>query len=388
MHRSSTLVRGALLGSALVFAATSATAGHWNADQKRLLTATGMRSSVHHGARSGTNGHVPGWSYTVLHNFAGGLNDGAAPAAEVTLDSAGNIYGTTEQGGAYGQPDGDGTIFKVATDGTESLLHSFGGSGDGKVSAGAVILEPTGDMIGTTSEGGPPSVNGVIWKLAADGTYAVLHSFTRAEAYLVQGKLIQDKKGNFYGTSLFGGARTYGTVFKVNARGKVTVLHTFDGSDGDGPHQGVVSDKAGNLYGVVGLGGVYDKGAVYKIAKDGTFSTLYNFTGGNDGRYPFGALAIDKNGILYGSTERNGAGNVGTVFKLAPDGTLTTLYSFTGGADGQFPVGDMLLMGGTLYRDHHLRRRSGLQLRHGVRGHEQGQKKYDSYLHLGDWGRL
>jgi uncharacterized repeat protein (TIGR03803 family) len=347
LHRSSTLVRVALLGSALALAATSAPAGHWNADQKRLLAATGMRSSVHHGARFGNDGHVPGWSYTVIYNFAGRPNDGDGPGAEVTLDSAGNIYGTTEEGGSYGTGNGLGTLFKVATDGTESLLHAFGGAGDGKAPNGAMVLEPNGDLIGTTSEGG--FGNGTIWKLAADGTYTVLHSFFATEAKVVRGKLIQGRNGNFYGTSLFGGARGYGTVFKFNTKGTVTVLHTFDGSDGDGAQQGVISDKAGNLYGVTAYGGVHDEGTVYKIAKDGTFSTLYNFTGGSDGGFLYSGLAIDKDGSLYGSTYLGGTASAGTVFKLAPGGTLTTLYNFTGGADGANPVGDMLLMGDKLY---------------------------------------
>lgn len=203
-------------------------------------------------------------------------------------------------------------------------------------------------MIGTTSEGGSYGF-GTIWKLAADGTYTVVHSFAHAEANFVRGRLIQDKKGNFYGTSVLGGASGYGTVFKFNAEGKVTVLHTFNGSDGHDAQQGVVSDKAGNLYGVTGYGGVYDEGTVYKIAKDGTFSTLHSFTGGFDGSFPYSGLAIDKNGKLYGSTYYGGTTGAGTVFKLAPDGTLTTLYNFTGGADGANPGGDMLLMGDKLY---------------------------------------
>src|SRR4029077_7373980 len=101
-------------------------------------------------------------------------------------------------------------------------------------------------------------------------------------------------------------------------------------------------DHAGNLYGVTAFGGANNEGAVYKIAKDGTFTTLYSFTAGADGGFLYGGLALDKGGNLYGSTVSYGANGAGTVFKLAPGGTLTTLYSFTGGPDGGSPEGHIL----------------------------------------------
>lgn len=351
MHCSHSLFRVALLGSAFALAATSAaTAGRWNPDQKRLLAATGLHASALGGGTAATDAAArlaTGWSYTIMHNFIGRPGDGDGSGAEVTLDSAGNIYGTTDWGGSYGSLNGYGTIFEVATDGTESLLHSFGGTGDGTAPDGAITIESNGDMLGTTIGGGA-SGNGIIWTLAADGTYTVLHSFTTEEANFSRGKLIQDKKGNFYGTSLFGGTAGDGTVYKFNAKGKVTVLHTFNGTDGDAPEHGVVSDRAGNLYGVTAFGGTYDEGTIYKIAKDGTFSTLYNFTGGADGGFLYGGLDIDRDGNLYGSADASAPG-YGTVFRLAPDGTFTVLYTFTGSSDGANPEGDMLRDGKNLY---------------------------------------
>ncbi|HLY06705.1 MAG TPA: choice-of-anchor tandem repeat GloVer-containing protein, partial [Rhizomicrobium sp.] len=141
-----------------------------------------------------------------------------------------------------------------------------------------------------------------------------------------------------------------GTVFRYDvAKGKLTVLHTFAGSDGQYPEHGVVRDKAGNLYGVTAFGGADDEGAVYEIAKDGTFSTLHSFSGGTDGGFLYGGLAIDKEGNLIGSTVSGGANGQGTVFVLEPDGTLLTVYNFTGGTDGGGPEGDMLLKGASLY---------------------------------------
>jgi uncharacterized repeat protein (TIGR03803 family) len=337
------LFRGALLGSTLALAALTPAAGASasRADSERIRAATGDHSSVLR----------PGWpaaphansTYTVLHDFAGPPSDGANSGAEVTLDGLGNIYGTTD----YGGTSSAGVIFKIASDGTESLLHSFGGAGDGSYPDGAVTLIPsTGDFYGTTESGGS-SGNGVIYKLAAGGKYKVLHSFAANEGSFVRGRLIRNK-GNFYGTALFSGPNGDGTVFKYGKDGTLTVLHAFDGTDGQYPEHGVIRDQAGNLYGVTAFGGASGEGVVFKIAADGTFTTLYNFTGGTDGGFLYGGLDQDKDGNLYGSTVDGGANNAGTVFKLAPDGTLTTLYNFTNGADGGSPEGDMLLVGKNL----------------------------------------
>ncbi|MGH6888087.1 MAG: choice-of-anchor tandem repeat GloVer-containing protein [Rhizomicrobium sp.] len=339
------LLHGALLGSTLAAAAMAPAAGATltRDDWKRNLAVTGNHPSTWHRSAASGAAHVSA-TYTVLHNFAGAPDDGAGSGAEVTLDSAGNIYGTTDYGGANTY----GVIFKLAPDGTENLLHSFGGAGDGQTPDGAVTIEANGDMYGTTTFGGG-SGNGNIWELATDGTYTVLHNFTTDEGNFARGRLIQDRRGDFYGTALFGGVNGDGTVFKYSARGKLTVLHAFNGSDGEFPEHGVVRDKAGNLYGVTAFGGASENGTVYRIAKNGTFSTLYSFTGGADGGFLYGGLAIDRNGNLYGSTDDGGADSAGTVFKMTSDGALTTLYNFTGGADGEYPEGDMLRVGKNLY---------------------------------------
>ena len=345
-------IRHMLLGCALlgstVAAATFPAAAASNLpgpDWKRALAVTGHHSStLQRGAAVFPGAVRRPATYTVLHNFAGGTSDGSGSGAEVTLDASGNIYGTTDTGGA----NLAGVIFKLTSGGTESLLHSFGGSGDGTDPDGAVTIESNGDMYGTTGSGGA-NQNGGIWKLAADGTYSVLHNFTTDEGSFARGRLVQDGKGNFYGTCLFGGASGNGTVFKYSAKGKLKILHTFNGTDGQYPEHGVARDKAGNIYGATAFGGTSGEGTVWKIAKDGTFSTLYNFTGGTDGGFIYGAVAIDKAGNVYGNADDGGTGGGGTVFKVAPDGTLTTLYNFTGGADGSNPEGDMLRLGKNLY---------------------------------------
>src|SRR3984957_2160442 len=215
MHIRHTLFRGALLGSTLaVVALTPAAAATTSrTDLERTLAATGKISS----AVPQRSGSVSGFSivhqpstYTVLHNFSGGTSDGQVPSAEVTLDASGNIYGTTDGGGA----NSEGTLFEITTGGKESLVHSFGASGDGTIPDGAVIFDASGNMYGTTNYGGAND-GGTLWELAADGTYTVLHSFDgTGDGDFIRGRLVEDTKGNLYGTALFGGAYGDGTVFK------------------------------------------------------------------------------------------------------------------------------------------------------------------------------
>jgi len=342
--RSFRTIRVALLGTVLGFAALAPAFGANTLDaaSKRLLAAHGPQG---HAFRNGGIA-APGnssFTYTDLHDFAG-QPDGLSPTAEVTLDG-GNLFGTTEGGGA----NGEGAIFKVTSDGTESVLYSLAADGsEGQSPDGALTITANGDMYGTTSSG-IGAVTGVLFKLSAKGKYKILHAFNYNEGTSIRGKLVRDTLGNLYGTALFGGAPGNGTVFKYSANGTFSVLHAFNETDGQYPEHGLVRDSAGNLYGVTAFGGASGMGAVYKIASDGTFSTVYSFTGGADGGFLYGSVAIGKDGNLYGSTVLGGANSEGTVFKLTPAGTLTTLYNFTGGADGGSAQGDMLVVGNNLY---------------------------------------
>jgi uncharacterized repeat protein (TIGR03803 family) len=342
MRSSCTPFRIALLGSVFAVAALTPAVGASHLDSQRMRALFGDHPPVQrsNGAAAPVQADP---TYTVLHDFAGAPGDGADSGADVTLDDLGNIYGTTDFGGS----SGDGVIFKLAPDGTETLLHTFTGP-DGSAPDGAVMLTAKGDLYGTTGSGGA-SGNGVLFKLTAKGKFRKLHDFATNDGAFLRGRLIRDKLGNIYGTALFGGTNGDGTVFRYGFDGTFTVLHTFNGSDGEFPEHGVVRDSAGNLYGVTAFGGTGGNGTVFKIATDGTFSTVRNFTGGSDGGFLYGGLAIDKAGNLYGSTGDGGTSGAGTVFKLAADGTLTTLYDFTGGADGANPSGDMLLAGTRLY---------------------------------------
>ena len=248
---------------------------------------------------------------------------------------------------------------QAQTDNTASYkpLYSFTGGADGGSPAAGVILDPAGNLYGTTAFGGA-SDQGVVFKLDTTGTETVLYSFTGGtDGGKPQAGLIRDSAGNIYGTTTFGGIASgysgYGVVFKLDTTGTETVLHSFTGgADGSGPG-GVIRDSAGNLYGTTGGGGIANClfggcGVVYKLDTTGTETVLYSFTGGSDGSGP-GDVILDSAGNLYGITDGGGASNLGVVFKLDTTGTETVLYSFTGGADGSGPAGVILDSAGNLY---------------------------------------
>jgi uncharacterized repeat protein (TIGR03803 family) len=277
-------------------------------------------------------------SYTIIHEFAGG-SDGSGPFTPPVLAASGDLYGTTNSGGSAMA----GTIYRIAPDGTETVLHSFDGGSGGKIPDGAPVIDPvTGDLYGTTRFGGIGSGYGILWKLTARGKFEVLHSFDGSRDGKGPGQLIRDSLGNYYGVAATGGAHEYGTLYSYGADGRFTVLHAFTEKDGADPAGRLIRDRAGNLYGAT-------EGAIYKLGPDGTFKVLYAFTGGDDGGGPDGGLARDKAGNLYGTAQAYGAGGYGTAFKLTPRGKFTVLHAFTGKSDGGYPGGDLLRVGNYLY---------------------------------------
>jgi uncharacterized repeat protein (TIGR03803 family) len=290
--------------------------------------------------------------YTVLHTFAGGPSDGLFPFNNVSFDNAGNLYGTANLGGSAN----DGVIYKITPDGTYSILHSFnGGDGGSDPNAGVTINPVTGDLYGTTTFGGPGACRegcGLLYKLTASGEFTVLHNFDDTDdGRYPAGQLLSDAQGNIFGVATSGGPGVGGTIFEYSANGTFSVLHAFADSDGFEPQGNLLMDRKGNLYGATNSGGANEFGTVFRLSKKNKLTTLYTFMGGNDGGFPVGGLDRDKQGNLYGATNLAGNGSTpfGTVFKLAPDGTLTTLYAFTGGADGGYPNGNVLLVKGKLY---------------------------------------
>jgi uncharacterized repeat protein (TIGR03803 family) len=288
-------------------------------------------------------------SFKVVHAFAGTPSDGDLPMADVTFDNDGNLYGTTYIGGTANK----GTIFKIDVHGTETLLHSFdGAAGGGFVAAGVTLDDSTGDLYGVTKVGGTFG-QGLLYRLAADGTFFALHAFDNAhDGTAPQWRMIRDAQGNLYGVAPSGGTGGKGTLFEYSKDGVFSVLHNFD-SSASSPTGRLAQDKKGNFYGVDTYGGTSTNcgagcGAVYKLAPNGTFTVLYSFTDGADGRYPVGGLTIDKKGNLYGTAGYGGTGEAGTVFEESAKGKFTTLYSFNTNS-GRNSSGEVLMIKKDLY---------------------------------------
>jgi uncharacterized repeat protein (TIGR03803 family) len=330
----------------------------------------------------------PDGTETVLHSFSGGA-DGGNPYARLIADSSGNLYGTTSNGGRSGcipVESGCGVVFKLAPDGTSfTVLYAFaGGASDGATPYAGVIADSSRNLYGTTHFGGPGNGGlgwGVVFKLAPDGTETVLYSFCSqancSDGNFPDNGVVADSSRNLYGTATGGGASNLGTVFELSPDGtSFTVLHSFAGGAGDGanPFAGLIADSSGNLYGTTAAGGASTLcappglpagcGTVFKLSPGATFTLLHSFTGGpSDGASPGAGLIADSSGNLYGTTSRGGASTLcnglppntpagcGTVFKLSPDGTETLLHSFAGDvSDGADPTAGLIAdSSGNLY---------------------------------------
>ncbi|HXM64455.1 MAG TPA: choice-of-anchor tandem repeat GloVer-containing protein [Terriglobales bacterium] len=308
--------------------------------------------------------------YRSLYRFTNG-KDGASPVAGLIFDQAGNLYGTAWGGGAYQY----GVVFRLTpnSDGrwTEKVLHSFTGREDGGNPQAGLVFDRAGNLYGTTTQGGAHHCDcGVVFELTqnADGKWKekVLHSFTGGDSdgAAPTDRPIFDSSGNLYGTASNGGNNDFGVVFKLtpNSDGSwtETVIHYFaSGNDGAYPRSGLIPDEAGNLYGTTSYGGTYGGGTVFKMKphSDGTWteSVLYAFQ--NEGESPVAGLIFDSAGNLYGTTPvLIGGEGFGIAFELTPnsDGTWTerVLYRFcslTRCPDGSYPGGLIFDRAGNLY---------------------------------------
>jgi uncharacterized repeat protein (TIGR03803 family) len=289
---------------------------------------------------------------TVLHSFGGVTTDGRTPYAELVRDKSGNLYGTTYEGGGIGCVDGCGTVFKVDTTGTETVLHSFaGGTTDGCLPYGGLLQDKAGNLYGTTQSCGASNY-GMVFRLSKSGKFRVMHSFaggTRDGAYPLYASLLMDKNGALYGVAQYGGTSNEGVVYKLSKSGTLRVLHSFAGgtTDGCNPYGTPAMDTLGNLYGTAVACGSSNMGVVWKANKKGTEKVLHNFAGGTtDGRIPIAGVILDAKGNLYGDTQNGGGtgcfgAGCGTVYKLSKTGTLTLLHTFTG-SEGAMPFGGVI----------------------------------------------
>ncbi len=305
----------------------------------------------------------PSGQLTELYDFCSqaGCTDGATPEKSLVQDSNGYLYGTTFAGGASSScDDGCGTVFKITPGGTLTTLYSFcsqTGCADGAIPQASLIQAADGTLYGTTSWGGASNY-GTIFEISPSGTLTTLHSFDGTDGKYPWAALVQATDGNFYGTTTQGGNTTScdgygcGTVFKITPTGTLTTLNSFDGTDGDLALAPLIQATDGNFYGTTLYGGANYLGNVFEMTADGTLTTLYSFCSQNycvDGVLPTAPLVQATDGNFYGTASQggnlvcSGAGSYGCglVFKITPSGKMTTIHLFDE-TDGKWPYAPLV----------------------------------------------
>jgi uncharacterized repeat protein (TIGR03803 family) len=323
-----------------------------------------------------------GSSFTekTLYSFKGGT-DGGTPVGSVVMDTSGNLYGTTKLGGA----NGVGVAYKLTKSGstfTESVIHAFGGSGDGQYPVGNLIFDSSGNLYGTTEGGGAHGngqemVGGVAFKLAPKSgggwTETIMHSFGgTADGISPRANLVQDTSGNFFGTTFLGGSSSAGVVFKLAPKSgggwTETIIHNFNpaenfgATDGANPAAGLVFTNGNHLFGTTVGGGDFGGGVAFELSSSGstwTETVLFPFFFGFfEPHSVYSGLVFDTSGNLYGATlvgnETCCPGFYGTIFELTPNATgywnEKDIYNFDGTHGSGPAIGSMVFdSSGNLY---------------------------------------
>ena len=292
---------------------------------------------------------TPSGKLKTLYTFCSQNNctDGYHPTSELVQATNGNLYGTTAPRIVHV----GGTVFKITPSGKLKTLYTFCSQDkctDGVTPYAGLVQATDGNLYGTTYEGGTNNL-GTVFQITPSGTWTKLHDFAGTDGARPVERLVQATNGNLYGTTGEGGTSNVGTVFKITLSGTLTKLHDFAGTDGRTPYAGLIQARNGNLYGATEYGGAQNFGTVFKITPSGTLTKLHDFGAGTDGRIPYPWLVQATDGNLYGTTENGGTNNFGTVFKMTPSGTLTTLHDFAG-TDGTYPHADLIQdTNGSLY---------------------------------------
>ncbi|MFZ0828694.1 MAG: choice-of-anchor tandem repeat GloVer-containing protein [Verrucomicrobiia bacterium] len=274
---------------------------------------------------------------TTLISF--GTTNGADPSAELLQAPDGSFYGTTQ----IGSSNNLGTVFKITSTGTFSNLLTFTGTGGaypGANPAAGLVWGSNGTLFGTTEAGGANG-DGTVFALTTNGVFTNLVSFTGTNgAYpgaSPMSTLVWGTNGNLYGTTAYGGTNDYGSVFELAANGVFTSLISFTGTNvapiGASPYAGLLLGKDGNFYGATAFGGTNDlsnggDGTIFRMTPSGTLSTLVSFNTTN-GAVPQAVLVQGTDGNYYGTTFYGGSQGAGTIFKMTSGGALTTLFSFS-----------------------------------------------------------
>lgn len=264
------------------------------------------------------------WRDTVLHRFGSG-QDGSQPIGGLVLDAAGNVYGTLNLGGA----NANGAVFEATRTGliwNERLLYSFTGGTDAVNPVAGVALDPAGNLYGTTSFGGANGVGAVYQLVKSQEGFreSVIYNFQGAsDGQNPVGGVILDQAGNLYGTTFDGGDNGGGTVYELMPSRQgwtFTTLYSFSGGFG-GPYNDLTWDANGNLYGITNGDGAFGLGSVFKLTPGNggwTLTDLHDFAGGNDGASPYGRVAVDSHGNVFGTAAVGGSDNQGVAFEITP----------------------------------------------------------------------
>jgi uncharacterized repeat protein (TIGR03803 family) len=306
---------------------------------------------------------TPVGELSVLDSFDDS-HQGVAPEGQLAFDQQGNVYGTAAEGGTnrYLVTAGDGTLFKLSPDGTETDLYNFGAnSSDGITPTGGVVIDADGNLYGVTYRGGAYHV-GTIFRLSPEGVETILHTLVhnKTDGSNPSAGLIMDSHSNVYGTTESGGLYGGGTVFEVTAQGSYRILHNFAAYPGDAsfPEASLTLDSQGNLYGTTGYGGTYGGGAVFKMipGANGSWNEIIlgsfnRFAGqpNNSCWDPTSDVVFDAQGNLYGTTMFGGLWVNGCAYEINSAGELTILHAFGKDHDGAQPFGNVLFYQGNLY---------------------------------------
>jgi uncharacterized repeat protein (TIGR03803 family) len=327
-----------------------------------LLPANGsFYGTTSGGGGASTNGTVfkltlsgSTWQETIVHRFGSG-SDGAHPDAALVADAAGNLYGTTATGGTLHS----GTVFKLTPEGStyaESVVYAFRGGHDGSEPVSNLVVDASGNLYGTTFQGGSLG-GGIAFALVPHGSsYAetVLRDFgTRSRGSEPVAALLLRGRGDLYGTTNIGGATNNGTVFRLAPSGhgyEEILLHEFgSANDGAAPLAGLTQMSDGSFFGTTAGGGIANRGTVFELLPAGddyVERVIHRFLGGSDGSTPYSGITPGPNGSLFGMTYSGGAANRGTVFELTPSRAgydERVIHSFGPDPDGAGPWGDLLV---------------------------------------------
>jgi len=278
-------------------------------------------------------------SWRTLHSFDGAA-EGTSTSAPLIQASDGLFYGVNRFDG----PNGRGTLFRMTSNGTVTVMHAFTGGDDGATPGGQLIQAPDGHLYGTAAEGGLYN-RGVAFRITLAGDFTVLHAFgDTADAGRTPGALIRSAGGEFYGTTCTGGASDHGTVFRMTDTGETTTVYSLtDGDLGRCPF-GLLIATDGNFYGTAS-GGTLGVGIAFRLTRSGGFTTLHNFVRSAEGGSPNPLIQSRLDGLLYGTTRGGGLldFSAGILYRMTTNGAFEIVHTFgSGGSAGAFPAGRLV----------------------------------------------